>query len=274
MNPLVSVIIPTKNSSKYLHQCLDSIENQTYRDLEIIVVDNNSNDDTKDIAKKYTGKVFNHGPERSAQRNYGVNNSNGDFVLIIDSDMELSCGVIETCVKKITLNSAVLGLIIPEESFGQGFWAECKKLEKSFYLGLSWMEAARFFQRSVYLKVGGYNEALVSGEDWDLSQRIEAVGSIGRIDELIYHNEGDARLAQTIKKKYYYAGEFAKYVNSAQNRYNVAKQTGVMGRYKLFFSNPKKLFRNPVLGAGMIFMKTCEFWFGGIGYIAEKIKKI
>jgi probable beta-1,3-galactosyltransferase len=58
-NPLVSVIIPTYNSSRTLEKCLKSIKNQTYKNIEIIVVDNNSIDNTKEIAKKYTGKVYN-----------------------------------------------------------------------------------------------------------------------------------------------------------------------------------------------------------------------
>ncbi len=58
-NPLVSVIIPTYNSSRTLEKCLESIKNQTYKNVEIIVVDNNSTDNTKEIAKKYTGKAYN-----------------------------------------------------------------------------------------------------------------------------------------------------------------------------------------------------------------------
>ena len=54
--------------------CLRSIQNQSYfiESLEIIVVDNNSSDKTRDIARRYTDKIFIKGPERSAQRNYGM----------------------------------------------------------------------------------------------------------------------------------------------------------------------------------------------------------
>ena len=57
-NPLVSVIIPTYKSSRTLEKCLESIKNQTYKNIEIIVVDNNSTDNTKEIAKKFTQKVI------------------------------------------------------------------------------------------------------------------------------------------------------------------------------------------------------------------------
>ena len=276
---LVSVIIPTKNSEKFIGKCLKSIKNQTYQNLEIIVVDNNSTDQTKEIVEEYVEgstplnvKLFNGGPERSAQRNFGVEKSLGEYVLIVDSDMLLSKKVVEACVEKINSDKKIKGVVIPEESFGKGFWAKCKKLERSFYVGVDWMEAARFFEKNVYLKLGGYDEDMISGEDWDLSQRVEEKGKISRIDEFIYHNEGRIRLLKTIKKKFFYAQKFSVYADKNKNLEKMSKQTGILKRYKLFFSQPKKLFKNPMLGMGMIFMKTCEFGFGGVGYIVNKLK--
>lgn len=271
--PLVSVIIPTRNSEKFIGKCLKSIKNQTYKNLEMVVVDNNSKDKTKEIARKYTDKVFNKGPERSAQRNFGVRKSSGEYVLIIDSDMQLSEKVIESCVAKIQSDSKIKGIVIPEESFGKGFWAECKKLERSFYVGVDWMEAARFFERKTYLELGGYNLNMISGEDWDFSQRVEKTGKIDRIEEFIFHNEGRISLFNTIKKKIYYAGEFRNYTSNNAESSKKNKQTSLYLRYKLFFSNPKKLFSNPILGIGMLFMKTCEFGFGGAGYLIGKKSK-
>jgi glycosyltransferase involved in cell wall biosynthesis len=271
--PLVSVIVPTYNSAKFLGECLDSIKNQTYQNIELIVVDNNSTDNTKEIARKYTEKVFNKGPERSAQRNYGVEQSQGEYVAIIDSDMQLSEKVIEKAVAKIQADNAV-GIIIPEESFGEGFWAQCKKLERSFYVGVEWMEAARFFRKNAFIQAGGYDANMISGEDWDLSQRIEKIGEIGRINEFIFHNEGKISLWKTIRKKFYYAQQFSAYLKKNEKSGKTNSQTGIMSRYGLFFSHPIKLFRNPFLGLGMLFMKTCEFGFGGAGYWwMAKIKK-
>lgn len=57
--PLVSIIIPTYNSAKTLEICLQAIKAQSYQNIEIIVVDNNSLDETKEIAQKYADKVIN-----------------------------------------------------------------------------------------------------------------------------------------------------------------------------------------------------------------------
>jgi glycosyltransferase involved in cell wall biosynthesis len=266
---LISVIVPTKNSADFLEACLKSVKNQSYKNIELIVVDNHSTDNTEAIAKRYADKFYSKGPERSAQRNYGVSKSKGEYVVIIDSDMELSRDVIKSCVQKVLENNEVKAVIIPEESFGKGFWAQCKKLERSFYVGIDWMEAARFFDKKLYQELGGYNENMVSGEDWDLSQRAAATGKLGRINNYIFHNEGHLKLIRTLRKKYYYAQKFAVYTSHNKQTANLSAQTGPITRYKLFFSHPIKLFKNPVLGAGMLSMKTAEFAVGAMGLILK-----
>jgi len=274
-NSLVSIIIPTRNCSYNLKRCLEKIKTQTYPNIEIIIVDGNSTDDTKEIAKQFTENVFNfekQGDHRSAQRSLGVNKAQGVYVLIIDSDMELSENVILRCVEKMNNDSNIKGLIIPEESFGIGFWAQCKKLEKGFYIGIDWMEAARFFRKQDFLSVGGYNENMISGEDWDLSRRINNLGQIDRVNDLIYHNEGKISFFKTIKKKLYYSGKFINYADENRDSALLLKQTSIWQRYKLFFSRPAKLFKNPLIGVGMLLMKTCELGVGGMGYFFNRIK--
>jgi len=271
-SPLVSIIVPTKNSGATLEVCLDSIKKQTHSRMEIIVVDNNSQDHTKEIANKYTHQVFNRGPERSAQRNYGAGVSNGEYLLFIDSDMELSLNVVEECVK-LARDKNFVSIIIPEESFGCGFWARCKKLERSFYLGVDWMEAARFFERTVFEEMRGYDEKNTGTEDYDLPSRIEyryGSQSMGRVNSFIYHNEQKISLIRTCKKKYYYAQNLDQYKSVESNRDKFKKQSNILERYKLFFRQPIKLFSNPLVGLGMIFMKTCEFGVGYLGLLKTK----
>lgn len=270
--PLVSVIVTTYNNKATLEACLASIVEQSYEKVELIVVDNSSTDTTKLIAGAYTDKVYDKGPERSAQRNYGVSKASGDYVVMIDSDMELTKDVIRACVEQVTIHPEQKALVIPEESFGQGFWAQCKRLERSFYVGVPWIEAARFFDKQVYLAVGGYNEDLISGEDWDLSQRVGERVSLGRVDQYIRHNEGRLRLLRTLKKKYYYAQQFAKYLAVNKNLPVLSSQTGIATRYALFFSQPSQLLKRPHLGLGMLFMKTSEFACGGFGYLMVRLK--
>jgi hypothetical protein len=193
--------------------------------------------------------------------------------MIVDSDMELDDTVVAECVEQVNTNPKYKALVIPEESFGDGFWARCKQLERSFYVGVSWMEAARFFDKAIYEKLGGYNEKLVSGEDWDLSQRVGEVAPIGRIQSFIRHNEGRLKLGRTLQKKYYYSQKFAEYLAINDNTESTRQQTGLAARYGLFLSHPDKLLAKPHIGAGMLFMKTCEFAWGGCGYIKARMRR-
>jgi len=274
-NPLVSIIVPTYQSEAFIESCLRSIKEQDYSNIELIVIDNFSKDKTFEISKRLSDLVFLKGPERSEQRNYGVSKSSGQYVFIIDSDMELTKGVVSACVKVITEQSRVRALIVPEESFGDNFWAKCKALEKSFYVGVDWMEGARFFEKDLYVEMGGYHSELVGGEDYDLPQRIEAKygkGVIARISKFIRHNEASLDLIGSCRKKYYYSKRLDLYkANSEKNKENFELQSSLVARYRLYFSKPKELFKNPFVGAGMLFMKTCEFGAGGLGYLSSKL---
>jgi glycosyltransferase involved in cell wall biosynthesis len=266
-SPLVSVIVPTKNSAATLEAYLKSIKAQAYCPIELIVVDNHSSDATQEIAKQFTDKVFVKGPERSAQRNYGAARSSGQYLLMVDSDMELNRKVVKACSDELLGDPAVRSVIIPEESFGVGFWSQCKQLERSFYIGVPWIEAARFFSKVAYEAVGGYNETLVSGEDWDLSKRIEEIGKITRICEVIRHNEGRVSLWKAVKKKYYYARHAKAYLARNPEKSKLFSQVGPIQRYKLFLSAPSKLFARPFLGMAMLVMKAAEFASGGLGFV-------
>jgi glycosyltransferase involved in cell wall biosynthesis len=269
---LVSVIVPTRNSARALEACLRSVRAQGYAPIELIVVDNASTDGTQAIAARHADLSFGFGPERSAQRNEGARRAKGEFVVFIDSDMVLTENVMAACVN--AMPPGVAGVVIPEESFGEGFWAQCKKLERSFYVGVSWMEAARFFRRADVLAAGGYDETLVSGEDWDLSQRMERRGTVSRIADLIFHDEGRLTLGATLRKKSYYAKAFAKYAAKREHAGSAAKQTGILSRYWLFLSRPGKLFAHPLIGFGMLFMKTCEFAAGAAGYASARFGRL
>jgi len=263
--PLVSVVITTKNVEKILKNLLKSIKRQTYPRIETIVVDNNSQDKTKEIARKYTDKVFNFGPERSAQRNFGARKAKGDYLLFLDADMELAPRVVEECVGVVRENPAIKAVIIPEESFGEGFWAKCKALERSFYLGDETIEAARFFDRKVFFEFDGYDENLTGPEDWDLPQRLKEKYKIGRIKSFIRHNEGKLFFFGLARKKYYYAQKLHHYLKKHPSL--VTRQQIVYFLRPAFYRNWKKLISHPILFFGMIIMLTAEMLAGVAGLL-------
>lgn len=88
--PLVSVIIPAYNAQDMIGETLDSILAQTYRNLEIIVVDDGSTDRTSQVVKGYGSRVLYHYQKNSGgcavPRNAGIERSSGDFLCFIDAD--------------------------------------------------------------------------------------------------------------------------------------------------------------------------------------------
>ena len=106
MNKLVSVIVPVFNREKTIRRCIDSILTQTHGDLELILVDDGSQDGTGLICDHY-GRVdsrvrvfhnINHGVSYS--RNYGLDHATGEYVIFVDSDDYINTSYIEHLLEK------------------------------------------------------------------------------------------------------------------------------------------------------------------------------
>lgn len=98
-HPLVSVIIPVYNSEKYIVQAIESVINQTYKNLEIIVINDGSTDNSFEILQKYKTKVRLYSQENkgaSSARNIGLESAKGDYIQFLDADDMLDAGKIES----------------------------------------------------------------------------------------------------------------------------------------------------------------------------------
>lgn len=245
---MVSVVITTKNEEKNIENCLRSIKDQTFKKIELIVVDNFSEDKTVEIAKKYTTKVYFKGPERSSQRNYGAQVANGEYLLYLDADMILSPTVIEECVEKCEIDR-VDAIYVPERIVGEGFWIKVRDFERSFYTGTV-VDAVRFIRKDLFERVEGFDESLIGPEDWDFDRRIRKIGRTGIVNTPLYHNEGRFDMKRYLKKKNYYTVGIKNYLRKwGLNDQETMKQTGV--RYRLIGvfvekGKWKKLIRHPL----------------------------
>jgi glycosyltransferase involved in cell wall biosynthesis len=270
--PLVSVIIPTYNSEKTLAKCLESIKNQSCKDIEIIVVDKFSGDKTVEIAKSYSAIVFQLNAERAEAKNFALRKAVGEYVCFIDSDMELTKNVIEECVNLIKKNGKIGGIIIPERSVGNSFWVKVRDFERSFYAGTE-IESARFFRKDVVEKTEGFDEHIIFFEESTLPQKIERLGYNvkARINAEILHHEEDFSVWKWLKKKFYYGNSIANYKEKYSDY--ASKQLSTIYRISIFLKN-KRFYSKPLNAAGIIFLKFLEYFSIVLGFSASKAEKM
>ena len=114
MEDLISIIIPVYNRMDYLGECLNSVLNQTYQNLEIILIDDGSSDGTLELCKQYGEKdsrivliAANHGGVSKA-RNLGLDAAKGSFILFVDSDDVLHPSLAETLLRGLVDTGAAM----------------------------------------------------------------------------------------------------------------------------------------------------------------------
>jgi len=253
MVPLVSVVIPTKNSENTLELCLESVRAQSYTNIEIIVVDNYSTDSTQEIAMRY-GKVYIKGPERSVQKNWGARVAQGKYVVFLDSDAEMSHEVVAACVEKS--ETGFDAVIIPEQHVGEGFWSRAKAVERMCYLGDDTVESPWFFRRETFLTLNGYDDDLIAAEDYDLFLRLQDCGnSYTRCEPFIHHHLGKLSFISNLRKKFYYGHTLRPYFKKAPFSKTVHQIPFLRTAY---IRNWRLLLNHPLSTIGLFLLKFSD----------------
>ncbi len=274
---LVSIIIPTKNSSHQLERCLYLLRRQTYRNIEIIIIDSNSDDveKTTSITRKYRGICYRYTPnvkeglfDATKKRNYGAKKAKGDYIYHFDADMEVAPFVISEAVE--LCNKGYDAIIVPEDSFGNGIWASAKNLERRFFWGDDTVESPRFFKKRVWDAVGGYDEEIAGGgDDRDIYHKLKEKGyKVTRTENIILHNEGTLHLTYLMKKQFMYKREAIKFIRkrpfmSIISYFPIRKSH--VTKWRMFAARPKDTLC-------LIIMKACESIAGLCGILYSLVK--
>jgi glycosyltransferase involved in cell wall biosynthesis len=210
---LVTISIPTYNSAKFIGRCLDAVRAQTYKNIEINIVDGNSQDETISIAKKYTDKIIEYPGALLEARFKGLLASNGEYILLLDSDQILEVDAVERAVAKMQDNS--LDMLVLEEDV----YRKENFIEKLFYYDrvlihsvkdfdpMTSVMLPRFYRVSqlrqamenipaeVREKVGGQDHAIIYYEMSKLT------GKVDLLEKVVKHIEPDS--LRTMWKKFY-----------------------------------------------------------------------
>jgi glycosyltransferase involved in cell wall biosynthesis len=267
-NPIVSIIIPTRNSSKTLAASLDSIANQYYKNIEIIVIDNHSTDSTIEIAKKFTSDVYTFGPERSFQINYGAKMASGKYIYRVDSDFVLEPNVISAAVDEAETNDYGAIIIHNTSDPTVSFWAKVRKFERDMYdLGSDELKiAVRFVRKDAFLAVGGFDTRMVSGEDYDLHNRIIKKYNIGRINAKEVHLGEYKSLGEVARVNYFYGKKSGLFL-----RIHKSRGFRQVSPFRIvYLRNYKKFLRHPVLGAGFVVYQIVKYSSAALGLLVGR----
>jgi len=255
----VSVIVPTRNNIRTIEACLQSVLAQDYPDFELLVIDNSSTDGTAERASQRAHKFFTAGPERSAQRNRGIKEATGEWILWLDSDMILPPQALSVAVATARSHGAI-GVALPERTIGSGFWTACRALERECYLNAPWLHNPRLLNREFMIKDGAFDEGMSGPEDTDLRLSMRAAGlEIALADIIIDHDEGHLTLREIMEKRYYYGLS----IPVLQREHDGAIGTQRSEVLKAYTQNWRHLAKRPVHAAGMAFMRVLE----AIGYL-------
>ncbi len=186
MDPEISIIIPTYNEEKNIGRLLESIERQSFKNYEVIVVDSNSEDNTVEIAKRYNAKVINESRRGvSIAKNRGAKEAKGSILYFIDADTELFENTLENIKAAFDGNTACAsGPIYPLENTGISirlwyFFNFVILVKASKKIGKpSFVTPNLSIRADIFRKVNGFNESMKTYEDCDLSIRASKYGNM------------------------------------------------------------------------------------------------
>lgn len=203
MKPLVSVIIPVYKVEKYLDRCIASVLQQTYRNLEIIIIDDGSPDKCPQICDEYAANdnrikvIHQENKGLSGARNSGLDVFSGDYVTFLDSDDYIENTLVEDCIKVCTQQDADMVLYLMDN-----IYKDCVKvqyIEREYYNntetiveGVLWDRVpsyvVRFFKRHLW-----ENVRFPLNTNWeDLTVMPDVILNLKKavfLDKVLYHYE-------------------------------------------------------------------------------------
>jgi glycosyltransferase involved in cell wall biosynthesis len=264
--PLVSVVLPTYNRAQLLQRSVGSVLNQSFVDFELIIIDDNSTDNTFEVVKefndsriKYIRHENNFGP--SAARNTGMENSIGEYIAFQDSDDEWVINKLAIMLNVLTNSDESVGLVYSKERMIRInkepiFWPPQKAKTRTGNVYQSILDynyintPASVIKKSCIKKIGMFDTAFTCYEDYDFFIRLTKNYQVIFIDEALlisYETEGGVNSAKWSTQ----AKMLIKMVDNYKNDYLASKkilasknaQIGTLYAFDTNFIEAKRYFK-------------------------------
>lgn len=198
MNPLVTVFIPVYNCEKYIRKCLDSIINQTYKNLEILIIDDGSTDNSVSIIEQYNDsriRLLKNNCNKGIPytRNRGIEEMNGKYLAIMDADDIAFKHRIKKQVSFMEKNTNILALGTFYEFYRGIFSKKVKeyKTSEEIKIGLLFQSQLAnptvMIRNTVFSEYGiKYNEDCFVAQDYELWTQIVKVGDLAILPKVLH----------------------------------------------------------------------------------------
>lgn len=182
-HPLITVVVPAYNEQEYISRCLRSLCNQDLEKekYEVIVVNNGSTDNTRDIVSQFDVEILDHPIGNiGSVRNAGIKHAKGQFIAFLDADCVVKEDWLKNGLSIIQSDESIGGVQGPTLSPRNGniyqvLWVPTESFERMKNIS-HLATGACFFRREVFESIGLFNESLKTGEDTELSKRVISAG--------------------------------------------------------------------------------------------------
>lgn len=207
--PLVSVIIPCYNYGQFLEDAIDSVLNQTFKNIEIIVVDDGSTDlftkkVIQNLNKPKTKVIVQENQKIPATRNNGIKIARGKYICCLDADDMLMPTYLEKCVIKMEYYNLDICYSYIKEFGDSNRIFPTLDFRLQDLIKNNCVAVSAVFKRDMWLKSGGCNNKMVHGyEDWDFWINLAKHGAIGGIVHeplFLYRKHGHSMIDDALEK--------------------------------------------------------------------------
>lgn len=262
MTQLISVVIPTYNRDRTIERTIESVLKQTYKNYEIIIVDDNSNDNTESIIKKYLEKYsfityikhdFNKGGAEA--RNTGVENSTGEIISFLDSDDEWLEEKLEKDIETINKENADMvycDMISIDVETGNQSIGNRESYDDIYYQLLKRNVVGGTsiitVKKSVFQAVGGFKKELPSCQDWEFYLNIAKGYKIVKINKPLI-------------KYYIHANSISGNINNAieGHKYMLEKVKLLIDNDRRYYNKRNEIISEHYITIAMIYRRFRKF---------------
>lgn len=184
-NPLISIVIPAYNAAKYISDAIQSVLQQDYRPLEVIVVDDGSTDNTREVVERIASPelfyFYKENGGASSARNYGIERANGEYIRFVDADDILLPGSLSGQMQH--------ALTLKETQISIGKFINhghvCFQEVHSMAVYPPWLA---LYPKQALMDVGGFDTNMKVGEDLELTINLKSYGYRFVLTDTVVYN--------------------------------------------------------------------------------------